>query len=123
MRIETATCAGCSCAKAFWLRAFWLKVCLLQGLLAAPRIVRGRPSQLKGAARRCAIAGATLDLRASAAPEGKLCGQAQGPALPGARRRQEAGVTGIPWSSHTGSEAVDHQAVPGFGDQGEKVAS
>jgi hypothetical protein len=56
------SCTKAFCIKAFCVKAFWLQVGLSLGLLAAPRIVRGRPSQLKGAARRSAIAGATLDL-------------------------------------------------------------
>jgi hypothetical protein len=44
--------------------------------------------------RRSAIATATLDLRASAAPEGKQCGQAQGPALVrGAARRPASAIS------------------------------
>jgi hypothetical protein len=38
-------------------KVFWLKARLSQGLLAAPRIVRGRPSQLKGA---CGVASRSL---------------------------------------------------------------
>jgi hypothetical protein len=52
-----------------------------------PRSLRGRPSQVKGAfgvADAMPLRG-TLDLRASTAPSGQRCGQAQSPAPHNAR--------------------------------------
>ncbi len=63
MVADKASAVMASCVK-----ASWVKVLPSQGLLAAPRSVRGRPSQVKGAPRRSAIADAT--------PEGPLRGQA-----------------------------------------------
>jgi hypothetical protein len=45
--------AGVTAVKASSVKAFWAKASCVevsfQGLLAAPRMVRGRPSQVKGA--------------------------------------------------------------------------
>ena len=60
----------------------------------APRIVRGRPSRLKGASRRCAIAARPLTREPPRPLRAYLHGQAQGPALR-ARGATEGGLTAM----------------------------